>query len=187
MANLTFKQFSGLSCGAACLLVAAKELGVQRFPGNGFGAFSGQEIQLSNGCEREIYRITAKGQEAYSMPQGIAEAAQMMGLDVEVSMSGCMVPKALEWKYPVVRDALEDLGIEIGSGAPTLEENERMLVAVGVGVLGLHWVLYRPDKTYMDPAYASNTSWGLWTMGQLGILRYWDTGIYVVVSYGAVV
>ncbi|QHQ35329.1 hypothetical protein [Algicella marina] len=188
MPNLTFQQFTGLSCGAACLLVAAKELGIAQMPdmtGSGVpntGMWIGQPLELSNGCERAIYAVTANGVDTYSMPDGIARAGQMLGLDVSVSMSGCVVPKVLEWKYPNVRDQLDELGVEILSGTPALAENERMLVAVGIGGLGLHWVLYRSDGTYMDPAYARNYTCSLWGMGQLGVLRYIDTGIYVVVG-----
>lgn len=184
MVNHVKQQVTGLSCGAACLLVAARELGVTQYPNTDFGTPANTDLTWGDNDERRIYQITADGKDAYSMPQGIAKAALSLGMDVEVSMSGCVVPKALEWKYPNVREALERLGVEIGSGAPSLAENERMLVAVGIGLLGLHWVLYRPDKTYMDPAFAKNTGWGLWTQGQLGVLRYWDTGIYIVVSHG---
>ncbi|MEM7424193.1 MAG: hypothetical protein AAF334_10755 [Pseudomonadota bacterium] len=118
------------------------------------------------------------------MPQGIARAALSLGMGAKVSMFGCRTPKALEWKYPNVREALDTLGVDIGSGTPALAKNERMVVAVGIGLVGLHRALYRPDKTYMDPAFAKNTSWGLWTQGQLGVPRSWDTGIYSVVSHG---
>ncbi len=191
MPNEAFKQFSGLSCGAACLMVAAKELGVTHLPNlagdrENTDSWMGQQLTLSNGCERAIYTVTANGADAYSMPDGIALAAQYLGMDVSVSMSGCIVPKALQWKYPGVRDRLEGLGVEIENGTPALAENQRMLVAVAVGILGLHWVLYRPDASYMDPAYGSNHNGTLWGMGQLGVLRYADTGIYVVVDYSPV-
>jgi hypothetical protein len=139
-------------------------------------------LDLSNGCEQAIYRKTAGGSAGYSMPDGIARAASSLGLDVDVHMSGFMVPRLLEWKYPAVRTSLEEQNVNIQSGSPTLEDNQRMLVAVAIGPIGLHWVLYRPDATYMDPAYGQNYSGSLWGMGQLGVLRYVDTGVYVVVG-----
>ena len=182
------QQFSGLSCGAACLLVAAKELGITAFPNDPqFFLMAGQPLALTNACERAIYMVTAGGQETYSMPDGIARAAKKLGLDVAVYMSGCMVPRLLEWKYPAVRTSLGEEHVDIESGTPVLNDHDRMLVAVGIGLLGLHWVLYRPDTTYMDPAYNKNYSCSLWGMGQLGVLRYIDTGVYVVVSSRGVV
>src|SRR5262249_23197520 len=160
------KQFSGLSCGAACLLVAARELGITAMPNDPQFLMVGQPLELSNACERAIYMVTAGGKETYSMPDGIALAAKKLGLDVAAYMSGCMVPRLLEWQYPAVRGSLERQGVDIESGTPVLKDHERMLVAVGVGLLGLHWVLYRPDATYMDPAYNKNYSGSLWGMGQ---------------------
>jgi hypothetical protein len=186
MSNQTFQQMTGLSCGAACLLVAAKELGVTHLPGHSPDAkfMSGQELALDNACERAIYDVTAGGKETYSLPDGIAKAARLLGLDVTVHMSGCLVPPLLEWKYPQVREACNAMGIEVASGTPTLGEHERMLVAVGIGagLAGMHWVLYRPDTTYMDPASNKNYTCSLWGMGQLGVFRYTDTGVYVVVG-----
>lgn len=181
MPNYTMKQFSGLSCGAACLLVAAKELGVSTMPHDP-PYMIGQPLELTNGCERAVYAVTASGREDYSMPDGIALAAGKLGLDVSVYMSGYVVPRLLEWKYPGVRHSLEQQGVDIEYGVPVLEDHQRMLVAVGVGVLGLHWVLYRPDATYMDPAYNKNYTCSLWGMSQLGVLRYVDTGVYVVLE-----
>ncbi|AUT71239.1 hypothetical protein [Paraburkholderia hospita] len=186
MTNYKMQQFSALSCGAACLLVAAKEPGIADMPN--YPPFMVQQpLALSNGCERAIYAVTANNQQTYSMPDGIALAAIKLGLDVEVYMSGCMVPQLLEWKYPNVRAALGNLNVDVESGTPILKDHQRMLVAVGIGLVGLHWILYRPDTTYMDPAYDKNYTCSLWGMGQLGVFRYIDTGVYVVVSTKGVV
>lgn len=175
--NQTVQQVTGLSCGGACLQVAAIELGVDTM-----GDIAPEmPLTLSNSCQRGIYNVTAGAREAYSMPDGLARAAQQLGLRTEVYMSGCMVPRLLEWRYPGVRRALRDLDTPVRTGTPVLANNERMLVAVGIGLLGLHWVLYRPDRSYMDPAYNRNYNGSLWGMGQLGVLRYIDVGVYVVV------
>lgn len=186
MPNHTMQQFTALSCGAACLLVAAVELGVTVMPDDPPHLLK-QPLVLSNACEQAIYRLTAAGQGGYSMPDGVALAARKLGLEVSVHMSGYLVPRLLEWKYPHVRTALGRLNVDIRSGTPVLDEHQRMLVAVGIGLLGLHWVLYRPDATYMDPAYDRNYTCSLWGMGQLGVLRYIDTGVYVVVERGEAV
>lgn len=176
--NRTVQQVTGLSCGGACLQVAAIELGVDTM-----GEIAPEmPLTLSDACQRGIYNITAAGREGYSMPDGLARAAQQLGLGVDVYMSGCMVPRLLSWKYPAVRQALDGLNTPVHTGTPVLAQNERMLVAVGIGVLALHWVLYRPDRTYMDPAYNRNYNCSLWGMGQLGALRYIDVGVYMVVS-----
>lgn len=186
MPNLTMQQASSNSCGAACLLVAAKELGVTQRPHHPPYMFEGP-LELDTTSERAIYGITAGGTDGYSMPDGIARAAQVLGLRVEAYMSGCMVPRLLEWKYPSVRTEMENLDVDIHAGIPVLDDDERMLVAVGVGLLGLHWVLYRPDGTYMDPAHNQNHAGSLWGMSQLLVLRYIDTGVYMVVSREAAV
>ncbi len=187
MPNLTIKQYSGLSCGAACLLVAAKELGVTQVP-PAFALPPSPQLELTTAWERVIYEITAEGKQDYSMPDGIARAAKLLGLDVSVHMSGCLVPKLLEWRYPNVRKQLDNQDVKLLSGTPKLEENQRMLVAVGIGLglVGLHWVLYRPDTSYMDPAYGLNYT-SLLHMGQCYVLKYADTGVYVVVSRGETV
>jgi hypothetical protein len=166
-------------------MVAAYELGVRRLPEIPPYWFD-QDFVVSNAMESAIYVITCRngvGFSEYSMPDGIARAAQGLGLGVTAYMSGCLVPPLLRRAYPQVFDALGDLNVEIEQGTPALEDDQRMLVVVSVGGLGLHYVLYRPDGTYMDPAYGNNHAGTLWGMGQLGgLLRYVDTGIYLVIG-----
>lgn len=76
---------------------------------------------------------------------------------------------ALSWFYPSCEKICSESGIEIiRTAPPPLKLNERLLVIVGVlKMVGLHYVMLRPDGTYMDPAdgndYASfdemNNSW----------------------------
>lgn len=184
--NYTYKQQHRYSCGAACLMVAAKELGVTNLPNIPDNPFwFGETLKVNTQTENSIYAVTCKnhtGFSEYSMPDGIATAAQNMGLQVSVHMAGCMVPRLLKRMYPAVFTQLTDLTVPVEYGTPSLKSNQRMLVVVGVGgILGLHYVLYRPDKSYMDPAYGENFS-SIWKMGQCYIARYVDTGIYIVVT-----
>jgi hypothetical protein len=170
-------------------MVAADELGVTHLA-NQPPYWFGQPLNVDNSTESAIYAITCNSGlrfDDYSMPDGIARAAQMLGLDVTVYMSGCVMPAVLRKGYPAVMGELARLNVPVEQGTPTLDENERMLVVVNVGLIGgLHYVLYRPDRTYMDPAYGMNHQGSLWGMGQMYVFRYIDTGIYIVVGRNVV-
>ena len=196
MPKFTRTQSSGLSCGAACLLVAARELGVTAFtiPSQQVSAaISTAQRTLTFGTdveadiEKAIYNVTAQHRDGYSMPAHISKCARFMGLNPTVYMSGCLIPPALTWLYP---DASGQCAIEgvpiVTSGAGTLTTTQRQLCAVGF-IGGLHWVLYRPDGTYMDPASGENFNYFV-SLGQGPgyLIKYFDTGISIVVDSAVV-
>jgi len=195
MPNLTRTQSTGLSCGAACLLVAARELGIQSFtippqvinatvstPSRTLNFGTDPEVDI----EKAIYNVTARHKNGYSMPADIGKCAKFMGLDPTVHMSGCIVPKALLAFYPDAAAQCATEGVPVvGSDPGALTSTQRQLCAVGM-IGGLHWVLYRPDGTYMDPASGENFNYFV-SLGQGPgyLIKYIDTGIYIVVDSAA--
>jgi cysteine protease IpaJ len=187
------QQFYGNSCGAACLLCAAGELGIANLPSIPGSMCLGQPLQADNGCESALYQITSgatTGQQpigtnlanaGYSFPHNIVFAARLLGLDGEVYMESGFFSTALSWLYPRCELLCAQSNIPIRRYAPPpLTPNERLLRVVGVlKVVGLHYVMRRPRGTYMDPADgqdfptfpAMNNSWSK---------SYADTGISIV-------
>jgi len=172
-------------------MVAARELGVSTFTIAPQTVSGGTTLartltfgtDTDDAIEKAIYNITAQHKAGYSMPAHIGKCAKMMGLEPTVCMSGCIVPSALQWFYPDAAGqcATENVPIE-PSGPGKLTDTQRQLCAVALGPM-LHWVLYRPDGTYMDPASGENFNYFL-SLGQGPgyLLKYFDTGISVVVE-----
>jgi len=186
--KFTYQQTHAQSCGAACLMVAAKELGVTSLPKDinyGWGAGHDFSAGFTVAVENALYATTSNWQFAYSMPAFVGKAARRMGLDVTVHMSGCCIPPLLQCLYPQAVAQCAQLNIDVEQGGyGQLAENERALCVVGIGggLFGLHYVLHRPDGSYMDPATNANYNWFI-AMGQGcgNMLKYLDTGISVVV------
>jgi cysteine protease IpaJ len=182
----TTTQITGLSCGAACLAVAGRELGVGDvlFPGTSAITLNFQTSGLT-GLENMLYKITGAGKGGYSMPADMCKAAILMGLEPAVYMYGSVYAPALSWLYPDAAQQCEAQGVAIHrTSPPTLQANQRQFCVVSIGGLPLvHWVLYRPDLTYMDPACGEDFTWFI-AMGQgLGkLVKYVDTGISVIVT-----
>jgi cysteine protease IpaJ len=182
----TKTQNTALSCGAACLAVAGKELGVGDvlFPGTAAVSLNFQTSGL-NGLETMLYKITGAGKGGYSMPADMCKAALLMGLEPTVHMYGSVYAPALSWMYPDAAQQCEVQGVAINrEKPPVLAHNQRQFCVVSIGGMPLvHWVLYRPDMTYMDPACGEDFNWFI-AMGQGPgyLLKYVDTGISVIVT-----
>lgn len=178
------KQNHTDSCGAACLLVAALELGINGTPNDIQNLWFGTKLDLNMTSETEIYHHTTNGKASgYSMPSALATAAKELGFNVTLYLDGAILPTFLKWKYPNEESNCTNAGIDVIYAKPgPVDEHSRLLCVVAVGGLGLHYVLHRPNGSYMDPAYGTNHTGSLWGMGQLGILRYIDTGIYVHIT-----
>ncbi len=181
---LVKKQNHTDSCGAACLLVAAKELGIDRTPDDIEHLWFGKTLSLDMTSETEIYHHTTNGKASgYSMPSALASAAKDLGFHVKLYLDGSILPRFLKWKYPNEESNCNNAGIEVIYAKPEpVDEHSRLLCVVAIGGLGLHYVLHRSNGSYMDPAYGTNYTGSLWGMGQLRIFRYIDTGIYVHVT-----
>lgn len=164
----TITQYTGLSCGAACLLAAALELDSD--PDNtGLPPTGKLSILISNRAkpstaqapwliewQRGIYQVSGAGQAGYSLPSGVVEAARYMGMTGTVVLAKTFTAGVLKWQYPhEIATCLpfteNSTSSDIGDMA--LAANERAMHCVRIGpALGVHWILQRPDDTYMDPA-----------------------------------
>lgn len=188
-----YQQTHAQSCGAASLMVAAKELSVTTLPHDANYGWIGNNLDFSGamtaGIENLLYAITSNFTFQYSMPAYVAKAARRMGLKPTIHLDncgGCCLPNLLQCVYPQAMQDAHALNIDVEPTGPgQLENDERELKVVGIamGVLGLHYILHRPDGTYMDPADGLDYNWYI-AMGQGpgGMLKYKDTGISVVLK-----
>lgn len=185
------------SCGAASLLCAAAELGVTAMPNIGSSMFlNGQPLQVTNLCESAIYQISSgmttgpPGSQpagmtsaGYSLPHNLAFAARLLGLRAHVFLTPGAFSTALGWLYPSCESKCRGAGVPVSARHPPLMgPRVRRLRIVGVlKFVGLHYLLERPDGSFMDPAdgvdYASldaaNNGW---------LKSYSDTGIVLDLS-----
>ncbi|MEG0281449.1 MAG: hypothetical protein RR510_17245 [Morganella sp. (in: enterobacteria)] len=173
--HVTKKQGVANSCGAASLLCAAIELGVNKMPvfkGSLSDITGNDALELNNICESDLYQLTCSNhnplthssdisQAGYSMPENIVTAARICGLNTHVVEDNIFFSKALSFIYPHVKEVLNGIGCEIRHADIPLNLNQRKLEAVAVSFagipVGLHWVLCRPDGSYMDPGTGKNS------------------------------
>jgi len=167
----TFKN----SCGAVSLLCAAKELGCTEVPvlkGSISEAVGIATLELDNRCESDIYRLTSGGtlgpnpvanlaDAGYSLPHNIILASRLLGLEPTLYMEPRFASKVLAYCYSNVVSHCQNSGVPINKlKSPQLQQNERdiqLLVSNLAGIpAGLHWVMTRPDGSFMDPATGKN-------------------------------
>lgn len=172
--HLAKRQIYPNSCGAAALLCAAKELGISQMPMYS-GSMSEQlgvdTLELDNRCESDLYKITSgstthrKGETnlnkaGYSMPDNIVIAGRLLGLTMRVEKDQRLLAKALNSLYPKIEAELKAMGCPVVPPLHPLRLNELRLEALAVSVIGvpigLHWVVLRPDGSYMDPGTGAN-------------------------------
>jgi cysteine protease IpaJ len=172
------------SCGAACLLCAAVELGVVTFP-------DGSPLIVNVNNENRIYAQVGEGapgtglaDRGYSMPARIAAMARSLGLGAEIYMRPGAYATMLSTFYSSAVTQAQQAGFTIidQPTPPTIGDGYRDIKVMAVmKVVGLHYVLQRPDGSYMDPAdgveaatlEGINNSW---------FKSYADTGILIRVS-----
>jgi len=156
-------QTSAMSCGAACLLCAAIEL--QSVPAVPAGAVnnplsiliaSGTALAISNAWLAAIYGVSGAGEAGYSLPSGILEAARYLGMTASVIMAQTKTVSFLQKAYPHEVARCLPSTIPVASpnlGDLTLTQTQRALHCVRIGPThAVHWVMQRPDNSYMDPA-----------------------------------
>jgi len=157
MPDQSLQQSNAYSCGAAALLCAAMELGVQKLPGQPF------DLKCDTNCEQQLYKLTASTDAygkpvtftgfsnlGYSYPHEVAKTAQKLGLNVQIYSSG-VIADVLSYCYPTVINLCKEAGFTIYQGEPpALNENQRSLKIVTTWIVGLHYVMKRPDGSYMD-------------------------------------
>ena len=172
--HIAKRQVFPNSCGAAALLCAAKELGVDKIPvlaGSGSEHLGIDTLEMDNRCESDLYRITSgcttvrQGQSdllqaGYSMPDNIVLAGRLLGLNMRVEKSPGLLVTGLSWLYPTIEDNLKGIDCPVDPPGPELGNHEVKLEAMAVSYaglpLGLHWVVNRADGSYMDPATGEN-------------------------------
>lgn len=166
-----YQQTFTNSCGAASLMCAASELGVDHLPKRGLWSTreAGTPITGNNAAvyeallgwdskpyqnalvsgqskvEKAIYAVTSGDMASYSLPSRVIAAAKLMGLDVRMYAASGTYKSLLQWLYKDQLQACEDQGITIShTASPGPTGAERELVIVSTFKIGLHYVLRRP-------------------------------------------
>jgi hypothetical protein len=195
MPRESLKQNYANSCGAVCLLCAAKELGIDKFPN--IKPWNGKPLVVNTNCEGDVFKYTGTGKLGtggkpgtalsdlgYSMPAKLAAVARSLGLqNCNVYMRQGFYATMLSTFYS---SAMED---GRGSDIPIVEQempglawNQRALRVMAVQkVLGLHYVMQRPDGSYMDPGDGQNFD-NFGALNASWMKGYADTGIALVVE-----
>lgn len=143
---------------------------------------------LSSGVGPDEYKIqmeTSNGTFRYSMPAHVAKTARKMGLEAVIHIDrkgSTFIPTILQLIYPqAIRDA-QELDIRVNHFAARLSQNERQLKVLYVlHSRSLHYVLRRPDRSYMNPNDGMNYDTYTSLQGTSRFFKYKDTGISVVV------
>ncbi|MFC0204857.1 hypothetical protein [Novosphingobium soli] len=191
---MRYQQQYANSCGAVALMCALDELGVTQYPeavqwGGGTGP-GGGPFQANTQAEMRIYGQVGTGvsqrlcDRGYSMPAQLAMMAHTFGLPLPtVYVTPGIYGTMLTTFYKNAMENAQALGIPVVQGArPPLQPWQRALRVVAVmKVVGLHYVLERPDGSFMDPGdgqdFASfaqlNSSW---------LKSYADTGISILLT-----
>jgi len=168
------KQFYPNACGAVCLLCAALETGHTRY--SAIAKCPARDLQNDFGSENALYYITsgaaAAGKDAgslaaegYSMPSMVIEAARHIGFQnatvyIRTTLSSAILKAAYASEVKACK-AMANVNVVEGSAAKfskraSLGLNEYKLVVVEPFIVCLHYVLHRPDGSYMDPATGSD-------------------------------
>ncbi len=206
--HLARKQKYPNSCGAAVLLCAAMELGVRKMPLFS-GSLSSQKgvdtLELNSRCESDLYMITSNSLEkkpgssslrkaGYSMPDNMVLAGRLLGLSIRVEKDQSLLAMALQALYSRIEVELTAMGCPVVPPLHALRFNELRLEALATSVAGipirLHWVLHRPDGSYMNPGTGEN--YLDFSALEKGVKRaanravgYYRSGISIVVSFDA--
>ncbi|MDW6004555.1 hypothetical protein [Vibrio mangrovi] len=156
---------------------------------------TGKDLKTSLQCEQKLYRITSGSgpnddltKAGYSLPHHIIQAADQQGLNSALYFLPNEYSDKLMHLYPAAREACERQGVTVNQTAlPHPHENQRVLKVLQTASGGLHWVMMRPDQTYMDPATGKDAQ----SFGQLnqnirqasfGSESYQETGICLVLT-----
>jgi len=175
--HYVWQQMYDKSCGAVCLLCAALETGHTVY--GSIGAHKEHTLRLNFESEAALYYITsgaeAKGQTVtslinigeYSMPSNIVRAAKHIGFtNATIYMQSTLPDLLLKACYAEeVKICKHMSGVKVVKGYKAssllrsdLGVGEYKLVVVLPYGIGLHYVLHRPDGSYMDPASGKDLS-----------------------------
>lgn len=188
--HAVYPQHFNMSCGAASLLTAAVELGVDTLPelkslppvpAWGLNKASEQWIyRISSGATTgPLQAVTSKNiaAQGYSMPHNLMVAARLLGLDGTFYRGNTLTGRLVFMAYPEAANRAKGSGVGVRNGAaPPLQPHQRDLCIVITKDKQLHWVVKRPDGSFMDPGdgtdYVSKTSMRAST-------GYHDTGMHL--------
>jgi hypothetical protein len=161
MPKTQVKQLYDLSCGAACLLCAGIELNATPLAGGGdkwdFFVREGTGLDDARGQWQQLIYANCKANSGYSMPSGVLQTANLLGMNASVILSGTNTAGALKWKYPEeIKKCLANIEKAHDTKTVHLGPNERLMHCMRMAGAALHWVLQRDDNSYMDPADGSD-------------------------------
>ncbi len=169
------------------LLCAAKELGIDHFPQ--VAPWNGAPLTASIGCESRLFLHTGTGVpglalsgRGYSMPARLAAVGRTLGLkNPTVYMRSGVYATMISTFYNTALQQGRDSGIPIHNAAPPpLQPWQRALKVMAVmKVVGLHYIMQRPDGSFMDPADGENHE-SFAAMNASWSKCYADTGIALV-------
>lgn len=189
MPNTRYMQSYTNSCGAVALMCAAKELGIDNLPA--IPPWDPTTPIPSPACERLIFQFTgtgeptlAVGNRGYSMPAKLAIVARTLGLkNPTIYMRPGFYATMLSTFYEsAIKDA-ENSGLAIiNQVVPPLQQWQRALKVMAVmKVVGLHWVMERPDGSFMDPGDGQDFA-NFAALKAPFLKSYADTGITLVLD-----
>lgn len=182
-----YRQRDPNGCGPSVLMVACKELDCTQFtipdftPGGTGNVDLDIDLRGNNLSteETKIHFYTGNHRLNYSMPGRIASVAGYAGLDAQIYLDGCCCVPLLKRGYPQAINEAADLGYDPIYGPPgALEENQRRLFVCVTAGGGLHYIMERPDASFMDPADGEDITWIRWKFK----FQYAETGVSVVVT-----
>jgi len=187
--NTRYRQSFTNSCGAVALMCAAKELGIDNLPN--VPPWDPTTPIPTPACERSIFQFTGSGEptlaigdRGYSMPAKLAIVALTLGLkNPTIYMRPGFYATMLSTFYKsAIKDAENSRLAIKNEVAPPLEQWQRALKVMAVmKVVGLHWVMERPDGTFMDPG--DGQDFANFAALQAPFQKsYADTGITLVVD-----
>ncbi len=151
----TYIQGYPNSCGAACLLCGAFELGVAQIPQNAnYLLLQGgpTPLALNQGCEDQLYQVTSNNPGAinpngwgYSMPSDVVACARMLGLQAWAiayktwSVRGLKIGYRDEMQALRAMNALVEHGANHSTFGPIGHQRElKVLMGRGRGQLRRH-------------------------------------------------
>jgi hypothetical protein len=131
--------------------------------------WDGRLLQTDDDCERAIYYVSSKGKNSgYSLPSDICRAAKAMGLNATVYLGNKLrqyvFSNKLVQNFPNEITETKNLGVSVNKYAMSdLKSNQRALSALvrtdKANKGALHYVMRRPDNTFMDPDTAADHKW----------------------------
>lgn len=145
-------------------------------------AWKGGDLVVSPATESAFYWVTSgETMTEYSMPHNIVKCARLLGLRAEIHMVPGLATTLLQKVYPRTVELCKGAGIPIHRfPVEGLTGYQRELVVVTTWGVGLHYVMHRPDGSYMDPGDGTDqpdfSTLNTWAK------TYRETGISIVLT-----